>query len=319
MIKEEQQHQSLDLVSFIENIKEKVFDRQERELIKAVRCTGQYRLAASFKRYTISETRWMEMNEEQRKAEITKVFSTSPGIDHLTETPNVEGKKMKINIDEIKSCINLPIHTLKRLWMKAEYILDSGSVVPLPTGNFYITDDEFGYNVCENKKLKSWCCNCKDASTTGGICPHLLVLHNEFGSLANYLEEYARKKGVAALIIEGNAPSRMGEKPCQKKKRRGANNVRTEPITSMLVPMKIISGPNGMNHVFDPQWDAPKQCSHMDYWHNDEMFLIESTKSRNGKKAKTCISCQRCFPKRNPCIWEKEIQSSHIRSTIAIQ
>ena len=236
VIKEEQQHQSLDLVSFIENIKEKVFDRQERELIKAVRGTWQYRLAASFKRYTISETRWMEMNEEQRKAEITKVFSTSPGIDFLTETPNVEGKKMKINIDEIKSCINLPIHTLKRLWMKAEYILDSGSVVPLPTGNFCITDDEFGYNVCENKKLKSWCCNCKDASTTGGICPHLLVLHNEFGSLANYLEEYARKKGVAALIIEGNAPSRMGEKPCQKKKRRGANNVRTEPITSMLVP-----------------------------------------------------------------------------------
>ena len=48
VIKEEQQHQSLDLVSFIENIKEKVFDRQERELIKAVRGTGQYRLAASF-------------------------------------------------------------------------------------------------------------------------------------------------------------------------------------------------------------------------------------------------------------------------------
>ena len=75
--------------------------------------------------------------------------------------------------------------------------------------------------------------------------------------------------------------------------------------------MKIISGPNGMNHVFDPQWDAPKQCSHMDYWHNDEMFLIESTKSRNGKKAKTCISCQRCFPKRNPCMGEGDTVISH--------
>ena len=315
VIKEEQQNQSLDLVSFLENVKEKIFDRQEKELIKAVRGIGQYRLAEQFKKHEISDTRWMEMTEEQRRAVVTKIFSVSPTFDSSSDLASAVskkgGKQLIINIDEIKGCLNFPIHTLKRFWIKAKYILDNGSIVPLPSGNYCITDEQFGYNVCENKKTKTWCCNCKDATLTGGLCPHLLVFHNEVGSLADYLERYSKNKGVAALIIDGNAPSRGGEKPCQKKKRRGANNVRSAPITSVVAPFKIIMGPNGMTQIYDINWDVPKQCTHTEYWHNDDLFFIESTKSKNGRKAKSCISCQRCFPKRNPSVGEGDIVVSH--------
>ena len=63
--------------------------------------------------------------------------------------------------------------------------------------------------------------------------------------------------------------------------------------------------------MFDVNWDIPKQCTHSEYWQNDELFFVESIKAKSCRRAKSCISCQRCFPKRNPTSGEGDIIISH--------
>ena len=137
-----------------------------------------------------------------------------------------------------------------------------------------------------------------------GFAP--IYLHNEMGQLITYIESLS-SSSIHAEIIHQNAPARGGDKPCNKKRHRGENNVRLAPITSVVAPLKLINGPNGKTCYYDCEWDAPKPCTHNNYWHNDELFFVLSISSRGGKRAKKCVSCQRVFPKRNPAIGEGDL------------
>ena len=259
VIKEEQRHQSLDLVNFIENITEKVIDRQENELIKAVRGLGQFRLSQPFQQNFIAESEWQQMNIEQRKAKIEKLFHGQVQSE-LSETYCLS-KRLLVSVDEVKNDLQFPYSLLKKQWHAAEYIVNHGSITLLPKGNYCITDENYGYNVFQDRN-KKWNCCCDISKKNGGLCGHLLALHNELGDLLPYLEELT---ATNATIIHKHAPSRGGDKPCQKKKRKGKNNVTTAPITSVVTPIKLVKGPNGQTRHYDCDWDAPKPCIHDKY------------------------------------------------------
>ena len=137
-----------------------------------------------------------------------KIFSAATTMNLTAPSTSIGGtKQLMLNIDDL--------YLLKQFWGKANVILSIGSVVSLPKGNYCITDEEFGYNICQDKK--NWFCNCRDFIQTGGICPHILVFHNEVGDLIAFLEKYSKKKGILSHIIDGNAPSRGGENLTKRK------------------------------------------------------------------------------------------------------
>ena len=192
VLKEELGNQTLDVVSFIENAHEKIFQRQENELIKAVGGLGEYRLAEKFQKCQISESDWQEMTEEQRRAKVKKLFNFP--VEHLGNNVACQhDKQLLIRLEEITNVINLPFYVLKKIWRGAEYILNYGSTTLLPKRNFCVTDEEFGYNVCFDKD-KKWICACVENKQTGGLCPHVLVVQQERGELPEYLITPIRKE-----------------------------------------------------------------------------------------------------------------------------
>ena len=309
VLKEELGNQSLDVVRFIENVHEKIFQRQENELVKAVRGLGEYRLAENFQELHIPENDWQEMTEDQRRARVKKIFNFP--VENVAYKVEIQHEKqLLIRLEEITNVINLPFYVLKKIWRSAEYILNHGSTTLLPKGNFCVTDEDYGYNVCQDKN-KKWVCSCVENKQTGGLCPHVLIVQQEIGELPDYLEHYSNKKGVLSMMIDNNAPARGGDKPFQQKKRRGANNKRTKPITSVVSPIKFLKGPKGTSGILDVNWDVPKQATHSEYWQNDELFFIHVNKGKCAKKAKTCTTCKRCFPKRDPAPGEGDIVIGH--------
>ena len=181
VLKEELGNQSLDVVRFIENVHEKIFQRQENELVKAVRGLGEYRLAENFKELYIPENDWQEMTEDQRRARVKKIFNFPvENVGYKVEIQH--DKQLLIRLEEITNVINLPFYVLKKIWRSAEYILNHGSMTLLPKGNFCITDEEYGYNVCQDKN-KKWVCSCVENKQTGALCPHVLIVQQEIGEL----------------------------------------------------------------------------------------------------------------------------------------
>ena len=74
VMKEQINNNSVDLVHFLEKIKNKLFDQQMEELIRGIHGMGEYRLVESVSKYAISPVTWTAMTPDQRKSHVVKVL-----------------------------------------------------------------------------------------------------------------------------------------------------------------------------------------------------------------------------------------------------
>ena len=74
MIKEAINHNAVDMVSFLEIIKKKVFQQQKDELIRGIHGMREYRLILEFSKYSVNPIKWSSITPGQRKFHAIKVF-----------------------------------------------------------------------------------------------------------------------------------------------------------------------------------------------------------------------------------------------------
>ena len=66
VIKEQINNNALDMVTFLEAVKEKVFDQQLEELVKGIYGIGECRLAEELSSYQVDPVKWVSMTADQR-------------------------------------------------------------------------------------------------------------------------------------------------------------------------------------------------------------------------------------------------------------
>ena len=102
------------------------------------------------------------------------------------------------------------------------------------------------------------------------------------GNLSAFLQTFNQRKGKANSIVHANIPKRAREKPKEKKKRKGQNNVQCVPI------VEEVQRPDG-------DIDFQKPLAFTEIWHNNNDFNVIFTKGC--LKAKKCESCKVEFPR----------------------
>jgi len=118
VMKESLNNDVLDCATFLERVKEKVFQQQFNELVRGIRGLGEHRLISKKKHLQVSDSEWMRMSEKQRKSKIISILH-SP---HVTEVPNTStSHQMSISYNDIKTHLEIPIYVLQRIWNEAIY------------------------------------------------------------------------------------------------------------------------------------------------------------------------------------------------------
>ena len=74
VIKEQINNNAIDMVTFLEAVKAKVFYQQLEELVKGIYGVGEYRLVEELSSYKVDPGRWFLMTTDQKKALVEKVM-----------------------------------------------------------------------------------------------------------------------------------------------------------------------------------------------------------------------------------------------------
>ena len=274
VVKEAIGNQTTDQVTFHEKIYENIFLAQESECRKAIYGYGEYRLAESFKKYQVEALTWFQMTYEQQELHLRKLFSLGPST---TDREKIT-KNLSITIENsgLSGC---PSYLLSSIWNKAEIILSHYAIHPLEGGSFCVT--EFNDSHIVRVKHSHFECKCKTFDTTSGLCAHTLVVADLLDVLPKFLENYNLKKNKASQSFAKKINKRAGNKPKEKKPRKGQQGVQLNPITSM-------------KNMFDADLDFPKPFRATKAWHNNEPFFV--VENKRYPTAKRCEKCLLDFP-----------------------
>ena len=122
VIKEQINNNAVDMVTFLEAVKEKVFDQQLEELVKGIYGIGEYRLVEELSSYQVDPVRWVSMTTDQRKALVEKVMCIN--IKDFERTPYDNNTlNLSIFLKECALIIVLPLSTLEELWERTKFLI----------------------------------------------------------------------------------------------------------------------------------------------------------------------------------------------------
>ena len=160
VIKEQINNNAVDMVTFLEAVKEKVFDQQLEELVKGIYGIGEYRLVEELSSYQVDPVRWVSMTTDQRKALVEKVMCIN--IKDFERTPYDNNTlNLSIFLKECALIIVLPLSTLEELWERTKFLISNRSITQLINGDFCVTDTEKAFKVKERKSHKlTYTCGC---------------------------------------------------------------------------------------------------------------------------------------------------------------
>ena len=79
-MKEELRNESLDIDTFLQRVKDRVFDEQVEEMIAAIYGMGEYRLFKDYQHLAVTPMQWSEMSAIQRKALTKTVFQAELAV-----------------------------------------------------------------------------------------------------------------------------------------------------------------------------------------------------------------------------------------------
>ena len=150
VIKKQINNNPVDMVTFLEAVKEKVFDPQRGELVKGIYGMGEYRLVEELSSYQVDPVRRVSMKTDQRKSLVEKVMYINIKDFELTSYDN-NTLNLSISLKECALIKVLPLSPLEGLWERTKFLISNKSVIQLINGDFCVTDTEKAFNIKERK------------------------------------------------------------------------------------------------------------------------------------------------------------------------
>ena len=294
VIKEQINHQSLDLLTFLEKMKENVFDYQTNQMVLAIRKMGEYRLTEQYESYSIDPITWATMTSEQQKQHVSKILLSD--VSHCFQEDSTH--TMSVHLDQVYSKIDVSQYVLNGIWKSAALIVANNDVIFLAGGNVAVKDFDRFYNVLGKKHQ----CECSQYRETGGLCKHNVAAAEIKGFLLDLIEVHSNKKNRLGRVIANTKPV-TGIKPKNAKQRKGKNNILAAPITA------LIKNDTGTN-AYDADLDKQPEQLFTEIWHNNELFFVTKTDDKRFK-IKKCVSCFMEFPKSNPAAGRGDLVIRH--------
>ena len=165
--------------------------------------------------------------------------------------------------DAIKEIVKVPFYTLKQIWSTTEFILENYKIQRLICGNICVPDVDIALQFfSKNGNLR---CTCQQYGKTDRLCPHVVADAEKEGLLETFISSYIETGGNINKVLN-NTPENAGDKPKQKKPRRGRNNISKSSITTVQGQPE--------STAFDPEIDLPKRKLFTEYYQNNEKFEI---------------------------------------------
>lgn len=293
VLKEANENQVSDQVNIHEVIEARVVKQQESEYVKAIYNSGEYRLSPKFQRFAVSPLEWSRKTDEQRKEYVKHVMGGL--LESEKRTNPCVTKPLSVHVIDSGISTVAP-GLLNSIWHQAEVILSHHSVIDVNNGVFCVTEYGTSTNVSKEKNGRITC-HCQNAKSTAGLCQHSLAVADNLGILCEYLSEFNSRNNKAGRIVHQQVPKRAGEKPKEKKKRKGQNNICTTPIIAE-------------KRRVDEDIDFAKPLLFSEIWHNKNEFKVIFTKSV--KKVIKCESCKVEFAKGNVVCIPHDIAIVHM-------
>ena len=110
VMKEELRNESLDIDRFLERVKDRVFDQQVEEIIRAIYGMGEYQLSDKYQHLALTPMQLNEVSEIQRKAFTKTVFQAKLVVREKVDC------HLSVQYDAIKETVKVPFYTLKQIW-----------------------------------------------------------------------------------------------------------------------------------------------------------------------------------------------------------
>ena len=132
VVKEHINNNAVNMETFLEAVKEKVFDQQLEELVKGIYGIGEYLLDEELSSYQVDPVRWVSMTANQRKALVEKVMCIN--IKDFKQTL-YDNNTLNLSIS-LKKCALINV----LLWKKTKFLISNRTVIQLINGDFCVTD-----------------------------------------------------------------------------------------------------------------------------------------------------------------------------------
>lgn len=181
---------------------------------------------------------------------------------------------------------------MKQIFYRADFILSNYQIQPLLNGNICVPDMDFTATVSSSGN-HSLSCSCVYYLRAKSICSHTVAVAEDGSYLISFLKHIEKSQDVNKIL---NQNPKSGQKPKEKKKRKGKNNTFQQPI---------------QEEVSTNDLDFPIVSNFTEYYHNEESFEIRHITSAECKRAKACITCKVGFPTKTLAVPEKQIVIIH--------
>ena len=121
VIKEQINNNAVDMVTFLEAVKEKLFDQELEELVKGIYEMGEYHSFEELSNYYVDSVRRVSMTTDQRKALNEKVMCIN--IKDFERMPYGNNTlNLSISLKECPLINVLPLSTLEGLWERTKFL-----------------------------------------------------------------------------------------------------------------------------------------------------------------------------------------------------
>lgn len=206
-----------------------VIKPMEREMVRAIYNTGEYRLSKEYKSLAVDPLKWENMSAQQKNQLVDKVLGSdvSCSFQGNEDLPNkLVTLKLSCQPDDFEQELaGIAHHKVQEMWRKAEVIKSHFEVGELEEGDLFVVESQKVSQV-KRKKTKLTC-ECRNYNIYN-ICEHVLVSADKLEILGNLLSSFSVSAGK---LLKSKSIKATGNKPgTAKKGRKGLNNVSQEPI-----------------------------------------------------------------------------------------
>ena len=183
IIKELINYNAVDIVSFLEIIKESFSATGRRANLLNSRY-GRVSTGTRIIYDSVDPLKWSSMTPDQRKFHAIKVLKITNN-DVVRTKYAAHPTCLSVTLENCNTRnIPLPQETLKELWATSEFLLANDAISVLIGGNYCVKVD-MAFTVpltsCKNGTLLK--CSCKTYALFDGICSHMLAVPEKRGEL----------------------------------------------------------------------------------------------------------------------------------------
>ena len=268
VLKEASKWKKSQLPEFIDKMKNLV-EQQQRELEKAIVCTGEYMLRQPFKALEVDPARFFRMNEGQRShyLNIFNTYSLNEAASATNEASQSGKGKQKANKssitatalsleptpEEASALLSLPLESLQGIWKKAvELNSNPQAVSSMPGGGvkdcFVLSKSSMMPHAVTVKdsvyRCDSRCLHFQSLA----LCAHTITAAHKQGDLPRFLNFLSTKKMQPNLyrLAKHGMPGGAGKKGGVLPRRKGTkkNVIENDPTIMAAINTTLAPTPS---------------------------------------------------------------------------